>query len=149
MADTFTCVVDDVTYYGLVAAADGWPTGPCPSPEKARERLDAYEAGLEVSEAAPGQLSRAQLSAVLRLRHRLGPSTRERLQALADDAIASGLHSPAWARASAAAVKVWDILPDWVRHAGGARIRRAPGEVSLTRSAQDEEPAGPAGPRWR
>lgn len=144
----FTCVVDGVTYYGLVAV-DGWPTGPCTSPEKARERLDAYEAGLEVSEAAPQQLSRAQLSAVLRLRHGLAPSIRERLQGLASEAQLAGLHSQEWIRASAAVVAVWAILPEAVRHAGGARIRRAAGEVSLTRSAQDEEPVGPAGPRWR
>lgn len=144
----FTCVVDGVTYYGMVAV-DGWPTGPCPSPEKARERLDAYEAGLEVSEAAPQQLSRAQLSAVLRLWGGVGPTIRERLHALAAEAQLAGLHSEAWIRASAAVVARWAILPEAVRHAGGARIRRAPGEVSLTRSAQDEEPAGPAGPRWR
>lgn len=141
----FTCAVDGVTYYGLVAV-DGWPTGPCPSPEKARERLDAYEAGDDVSEAAPQQLSRAQLSAVLRLQHGLAPSIRTRLQELAAEAQLAGLHSEAWIRASAAAVNMWGILPYL---AGGARIRRAAGEVSLTRSAQDEEPAGPAGPRWR
>src|SRR5689334_23185218 len=106
----FTCAVDGVLYYGLVAV-DGWPTGPCPSPEKARERLDAYEAGAEVSEAAPQQLSRAQLSAVLRFRHGLAPSIRERLHALASAAQLAGLHSEEWIRASAAVVSVWSILP--------------------------------------
>src|ERR1044071_8931120 len=51
-------------YYQL-AACDGWSSGPCLSPAKAIERITAYERCEEISEAAPGQASRAQMKAFL------------------------------------------------------------------------------------
>lgn len=147
MAKVFTGMTDGVRYYGAVAE-DGWPTGPCQSEAHARERLGLYESGQEVSEAAPGQLSRAQLAAVLRWRTGVGSTFRDRLHALAADAQIMGLHSPNWVRASAAVVAVWGIVPESVRFAGGARLRRSAGEVSLTRGADSEDNGGVVGPRW-
>jgi hypothetical protein len=122
-------VIAGQPYYQGVAE-DGWPTGPCPSPEKCVERLAAYERGEEVSEAAPGQCSRAQMTA-------FGVWIEDQEQyGLVADAVACGLHSAEWARASRLFVSMLATLPDYVVRAGGARIRKAPGEASLTRGAR-------------
>lgn len=127
--EIFTMVVDGVTYFGAIAL-DGWPTGPCPSEAKALERLAAYERGEEVSEAAPQQASRRQMTAFAQwaLAERLDVEFR-----LAEDARRDGLHSEAWVRASRRFVALWEMMPDRVRRAGGARLRCAVNEASLTR----------------
>jgi hypothetical protein len=118
-----------VTYY-YDLAEDGWPTGPCPSVELAVARRCAYERGEEVSEAAPGQCSRAQMTAFA-----AWLEDQEQYAGVMD-AVVSGLHSAEWVRASALFVSVIDSLPDYIVHAGGARIRRATGEVSLARGGR-------------
>lgn len=126
-----TTVIDGVAYSSAVAA-DGWPTGPCSTADRALERLHRYESGDEVSEAAPGQFSRAQMTVALSW------GQRERLDeevAMIERARQDGLHSEAWVRAS------FRLLSDMLRReiprsvwdAGGARIRRSAGEPSLTR----------------
>lgn len=149
MSDVFSCVIDGAWYFGAVAS-DGWPTGPCLSEGKALERLRAYESGAEVSEAAPDQLSRAQMTGILQWRHGVGSTIRDMLHGLASEAqLGGGLHSEAWLRASRAAVAVWDIVPDSVRLAGGARIRKAAGEQSLSRGDHAAAVVVVVGPIWR
>ncbi len=110
--------IDGVIYYHLIAC-DGWPTGPCKTVEKARERVRAYELCEEVSEAAPGQASRAQMQALR--------SFLERTSALieldgVDSAIRAGLHSTEWIRMSARLASRYNI-PEVVQ-AGGTLVRR-------------------------
>lgn len=128
--DVFTLLFEGRPYYGCVAD-DGWPTGPCPSAEKTIERVSAYEAGLEVSEAAPQQVSRIQLTRFKAWAHDRG---RDGLVALAEAAMNDGLHTEAWMRVSAAFVDLYSTLPMTVTKAGGTRVRRAAGAASLTRS---------------
>lgn len=124
-------VVDGVTYYHAVAC-DGWPTGPCRTPEKALERVRAYERCEEVSEAAPSQLSRAQMQAFLAWavsppHHGFGVAMR-----IVDDceairlAIKDGLHSPAWIRVSQRSIILLTakVLPRSILDAGGTLVRR-------------------------
>lgn len=130
-------------YYQLTAC-DGWPTGPCPSPAKAVERVTAYERCEEVSEAAPQQASRAQMRAFLEWGNSLGQRpmcsavTRDiggsatsygapsRVTQLASLAIREGLHSHAWLIASQELVRLAGTreLPSHVLNAGGTLVRR-------------------------
>lgn len=137
------------TYYQLVAC-DGWPSGPCPSPAKAIERVTAYERCEEVSEAAPQQASRAQMKAFLEWGNSLGGGTPplrptygavmrdvgghspnygtqpSHVSLLASNAIRDGLHSQAWMAASAELVRLAGTreLPGHVLNAGGTMTRR-------------------------
>lgn len=127
--EIFTMTVGSRVYFGAVAA-DGWPTGPCPSEAKALLRVEAYERGEEVSEAAPGQCSRWQMTAFAAW------AAKERLDVEVEQATqarAAGLHSEAWCIASASFIRLWEFMPDAVRRAGGARLRCAVGEASLAR----------------
>jgi hypothetical protein len=129
-------------YYGTVAV-DGWPTGPCPSQEIALQRVTMYERCEEVSEAAPQQLSRAQMTAAhdwSRGRFRVGIATRdadgndvypgasENAEVLSAClcALRAGLHSPAWIEASDLILRLMinRSIPTYVENAGGAMIRR-------------------------
>jgi hypothetical protein len=113
---------DGVTYYSAIAC-DGWPTGPCATADKAIERAAAYERGEEVSEAAPGQASRAQMQAfrswveVQRFRDGGG------IARTVDAAIEAGLHTAEWLRSSTLLRNLAGSA-DQVIHAGGAYIRR-------------------------
>ncbi len=125
--------IDGRIYYQRIAC-DGWPTGPCPSPAVAHDRVTAYERCEEVSEAAPNQGSRAQLTAFVQVMERptsprdIGVySSRGRdLLTMARNAIGSGLHSPAWLAISAELLRMANdrALPSEVINAGGAMIRR-------------------------
>lgn len=127
MAIIDTRTVDGVTYYSTIAS-DGWPTGPCLTASKALERVAAYEAGEEVSEAAPQQFSRAQMTAARRC-IRDGGELARTIQAALD----SGLHTEEWCRASARLIRLGRSIPPEVWRAGGARVRKATDEPSLTR----------------
>lgn len=114
-----TRVVDGITYYSTVAC-DGWPTGPCQSAAKAIERVRAYEACEEVSQAAPGQASYAQMHAFLE-----ALSSGHEGTALVLRAIESGLHTEDWAKASGLLGSM-SAQPDMraVIDAGGTWVRR-------------------------
>jgi hypothetical protein len=113
--------VDDVPYFSAIAC-DGWPTGPCPSEAKARERVTAYERCEEVSEAALGQGSRAQMRA---LRQWLVDTdfrgNRPEISVI-DAAIEAGLHTEEWCRASRLFSEVNPHQS--VFNAGGTLVRR-------------------------
>lgn len=140
----FTITVDGRDYFGTLAN-DGWPTGPCPSAEEATLRVEAYERGDEVDEAAPQQLSRRQMTTVAQWAAENGFAAEATLAAVARS---EGLHSEAWIRASAAfeiLIGQWNYtedgayvwipgpMPKGVWDVGGARIRSAIGEASLMR----------------
>jgi hypothetical protein len=123
-----------VLYFSAIAC-DGWPTGPCPSEAKARERVTAYERCEEVSEAAPGQGSRAQMRA---LRQWLVDTdfrgSREEIHHI-DEAIRAGLHTEEWCRASRLFATA--NPPRFVIQAGGAYIRRRLPDTAIpSRGAQ-------------
>jgi len=129
-------------YYQMVAC-DGWPTGPCDSLHSALERVVAYEKGEEVSEAAPGQASRAQMTAFhdwasggYQVGHAVrdvsGVDTYPNSTRYAEvvgatmGALSSHLHSTAWMAASRLlniALSSWR-LPSNILNAGGAVVRR-------------------------
>lgn len=88
-----TRVVDGRSYFE--AAARGWSSGPCNSSAEALERLTAYHRGDEVSEAAPGMASRAEMEAATALF-----AGRLRIRGVDYTAEPGELHSDAWIRAS-------------------------------------------------
>jgi hypothetical protein len=121
-----TLQIDGITYY-TATASDGWTTGPCPSVAICSERLAAYEAGEEVSEAAPEQFSRAQLATA---RYEIQRRPRTVLIAQMDqaiqDALRNGLHSDAWIRATRLLLENSPYFTDRTWHAGGYRVRKGP-----------------------
>jgi hypothetical protein len=123
MALIDTKTIDGTMYY-ITAAEDGWPTGPCGpcgSVAAALERVAAYERLDEVSEAAPGQASRAQMTAFLVWARSAGIRDGGAMLQSIEEARRDGLHSDAWIRASRHLV---EMKPATVLRAGGAKIRR-------------------------
>lgn len=114
--------VDGVTFYSSVAV-DGWPTGPCRTEAKVVERYTAYEKCEEVSEAAPGQASRAQMQAFFLWASETWSAVDDGHALLViGDAIIAGLHTTEWVRASMLLAK---LRPgNEVFDAGGALVRR-------------------------
>jgi hypothetical protein len=112
---------DGVTYYSAVAC-DGWPTGPCPTREKALERVGAYQRCEEVSEAAPGQASRAQMRALRQWFVDTDFRGNRPEIAVVDAAISAGIHTEEWCVASRLFSEVKP--PASVFNAGGTIVRR-------------------------
>lgn len=118
-----TKTIDGITYH-LASAIDGWPTGPCLTADALMLRLSAYESGADVTEAAPGQASRAQMAAFLAWARDAGFRDGGQLVRQIEQAIADGLHSDAWIRASRELGKMARQIPSAVLMAGSAAIRR-------------------------
>lgn len=129
MSNLTTLEIDGITYY-IAEASDGWLTGPCAREPKCMERLGAYETGQEVSEAAPDQCSRQQMVAAsceLASRHDYGRNkTIKMIDDMIGKAIADGLHSDNWIRASHLIINNSSLFTNKTWLAGGYRIRKGP-----------------------
>lgn len=109
-------VVDGTMY--MEASARGWSTGPCESASAALERLTAYFAGDEISEAAPGMASRAEMEVAQRLFE-----GRLRIRGWNYCAEPGDLHSDAWIRACQQILRTRAYCEPEFASAGGTKIR--------------------------